>query len=126
MSNIHWRDRAACKGLGTELFFPKTDDPKQEAKIAKAKSICAQCLVSEECFYESCRLGCNRSGQGIWGGLTPNQRQKRRVREGYTDPPSVPSLDYFLFGVPYATRVSSPLPGEESPPHDQSEHEASA
>jgi WhiB family redox-sensing transcriptional regulator len=68
----HWRDRAVCRGLDTELFFPGQGEPVEEAK-----AICANCAVQAACANYAVS-----SGQrfGIWGGQTERDRRRLRAR----------------------------------------------
>jgi len=67
-----WRDEAACKGLDTDIFFPASD-----AEAGPAKLICAGCPVRAECL-EWALL--SRQEDGVWGGLTDNERRRLRRR----------------------------------------------
>ncbi|MGH2806655.1 MAG: WhiB family transcriptional regulator [Actinomycetota bacterium] len=75
-SNEEWQDRAACKRIQVELFFPPAE---QEADDAKA--ICATCEVRQPCLEFAIAAG---ERFGVWGGLTPQERRsliaKRRSR----------------------------------------------
>ncbi len=70
--HVHWRNRAACAGLDTQLFFPS-----QGESISEAKEICASCPVRVECADYALA-----SGQrfGIWGGTTERDRRRERGR----------------------------------------------
>ncbi len=66
-----WRDRAACTGAPTELFFPGRGE-----NATRAKAICSTCPVKVECLADAARdwddwghLG------GIRGGTTPKERR---------------------------------------------------
>lgn len=62
-------DRAACRGLDPELFYPH----RGENRIAvEAKAICAGCSVQDECLEWA--LG-NRETIGIWGGTSDLERR---------------------------------------------------
>ena len=75
-SNEEWQDRAACKRIQVELFFPPAE---QEADDAKA--VCATCEVRQPCLEFAIAAG---ERFGVWGGLTPQERRslvaKRRSR----------------------------------------------
>ena len=75
-SNEEWQDRAACRQVPVELFFPPAE---QEADDAKA--VCAMCEVRQPCLEFSITAG---ERFGVWGGLTPQERRslvaKRRSR----------------------------------------------
>lgn len=64
-----WRDRAACRGLDPEIFYPVSDEDADEAK-----SICAVCPVREACLEYALA---NRERDGVWGGAT--ERERRRL-----------------------------------------------
>ena len=67
-----WRDRAACRGLDPEIFYPVSDE---EADAAKA--ICAECPVREACLEYALT---NRERDGVWGGATERER-RRMIRQ---------------------------------------------
>ena len=67
-----WFDDAACRDVGTDVFFPTS-----EAQSDEAKSICAVCPVREECLEYALET---RPGDGVWGGLTATEL--RRVIRG--------------------------------------------
>jgi WhiB family redox-sensing transcriptional regulator len=72
--------QAACAKLGVdpELFFlTGREDTWPETQVAVAKAVCSRCPVAWECL-----LWANRTHQpsGIWGGMTPGERQMNRPR----------------------------------------------
>lgn len=67
--NLAWRQRAACRGVDPDIFYPASDE---EAEAAKA--ICAQCTVREACLEYALA---NRERDGVWGGAT--ERERRRL-----------------------------------------------
>lgn len=80
---LTWRESAACRGMDTNIFFPKINDTTAPQRIAKAayeaaRLVCEDCPVSEECYWESMTVGDRPSQQyGMWGGLSPGQRNRR-------------------------------------------------
>lgn len=79
MSGTGWRDRAACRGVDPETFFPTAHDgPVYTAQVAVAKSVCAGCPVRASCLDEALV----RIPFGIAGGLTPEERRGHRQRVG--------------------------------------------
>ena len=79
MSN--WRELAACRGMGTEIFFPERGEDTDAAK-----AICDVCPVTEECLEEQMRLRVSGADFGVWGGTSARQRkalsiQRRKERE---------------------------------------------
>jgi WhiB family redox-sensing transcriptional regulator len=67
--NLAWRQRAACRGVDPDIFYPASDE---EAEAAKA--ICAACPVREACLEYALA---NRERDGVWGGAT--ERERRRI-----------------------------------------------
>lgn len=67
--NLAWRQRAACRGVDPDIFYPVSDE---EAEAAKA--ICVQCTVREACLEFALA---NRERDGVWGGAT--ERERRRI-----------------------------------------------
>ena len=67
--NLAWRQRAACRGVDPDSFYPASDE---EAEAAKA--ICAVCPVREPCLEYALA---NRERDGVWGGAT--ERERRRI-----------------------------------------------
>jgi WhiB family redox-sensing transcriptional regulator len=67
-----FKDRAACKNADPNLFFPEKNATKS---FKEAAAICKTCPVSEDCL----RFAMNNQIQyGVWGGLSPKQRTRRR------------------------------------------------
>lgn len=70
-----WQLQAACRGAGTEVFFP----PEQERGRARqhrdeqAKALCATCPVQLECLQHALTVA---EPYGVWGGLTPEERHQ--------------------------------------------------
>ena len=64
---------------GAECFFPDEEEDTAEtyaAKVAQAKSLCAECPVSELCR----EWGLSQETFGIWGGLTEKERRSENRR----------------------------------------------
>ncbi len=68
VSNMGWRDRAACRGIEPATFFPIDDEG-----IARAKELCAACPVRTDCLEFALAA---REWEGIWGGLTEVERRR--------------------------------------------------
>lgn len=65
-----WMARAACRGLDTDMFFPRRGgDPEP------AKRVCATCPVAEDCLDWALETG---QRGGIFGGLS--ERARRQVK----------------------------------------------
>ena len=70
--SLTWRNRAACRGVDPDVFYPASDE---ETEVAKA--ICAQCPVREACLEYALA---NRERDGVWGGATERER-RRMIRQ---------------------------------------------
>lgn len=71
-----WTDRAACKGLGTSLFFPTRAEGGTSVarKVKMINRVCGSCPVQKECGeYGDYEL------HGFWGGKPPRERQRART-----------------------------------------------
>jgi WhiB family redox-sensing transcriptional regulator len=76
-----WHLKAACRGPESALFFPPSwaeRRDEREDREARAKAICRECGVREECLDFALRV---REPHGIWGGLTEAERRRILARE---------------------------------------------
>jgi WhiB family transcriptional regulator, redox-sensing transcriptional regulator len=71
----HWRTAAACQSADPDLFFPVSSTGPSLDQVAAAKAICGLCVVRSECLAFAQRT---ESSHGIWGGLTEQERARRR------------------------------------------------
>ena len=72
-SNAHWISDANCKNMDTDLFFVevnKSYDPF-------VKEVCSDCSVIEKCAWYANEMS---AIHGVFGGMTPNQREKWRKK----------------------------------------------
>jgi WhiB family redox-sensing transcriptional regulator len=67
--SLAWRQRAACRGVDPDIFYPVSDED-----AADAKAICAQCPVQGACLEWALT---RREHDGVWGGAT--ERERRRI-----------------------------------------------
>lgn len=65
-----WQDKAACKDMRTETFFPHREDNEKHAI-----KICQKCPVKCECLDYALK---HRIEHGIWGGM--GIRARNRIR----------------------------------------------
>ena len=75
LGDIGWRENAACLEYPALLFFGMDDSEspaERRAREDKAKSICATCLVRDECLEYALTI---KEPYGIWGGLTEIERK---------------------------------------------------
>jgi WhiB family redox-sensing transcriptional regulator len=71
-----WIEQGECRGLPTAWWYPPAPiTPEASSLMRKAKRICFTCKVRAECLDAG--MG---EDYGIWGGLSPKQRQ--RLRKG--------------------------------------------
>ena len=83
--DVDWMDRAACKGMDPELFYPERCNgagrpvlgSPANMHIAAARAVCTECPVRDECLEYAITTNEQR---GVWGGATV--RQRRRIKQG--------------------------------------------
>jgi WhiB family transcriptional regulator, redox-sensing transcriptional regulator len=72
-----WRMFAACLDEDPELFFPIGSTGRDyDAQVEEAKTVCRGCPVRTECLDWADHI----RAEGIWGGLTDNERAAVRRR----------------------------------------------
>lgn len=70
-----WQAKAACRGPQSGGFFPPAYPERKEERLARearAKSVCAGCIVRKDCLDYAIRI---REPHGIWGGLNEVERK---------------------------------------------------
>lgn len=73
-----WLDRAACRDVDPEIFFPTGAGELADRQLVRAKAICRRCPVRPECLRSA---QFHASGDGVWGGLDADERRElRRTR----------------------------------------------
>lgn len=72
-----WFERAACRGMDAELFFPARGEMPREAL-----AVCRRCDVANQCLDYCLSLPAVNElpPQGVWGGTTMNERKKLGMR----------------------------------------------
>jgi len=71
-----WLDRAACRDLDPERFFPESGEQR---KAAEAKAICAGCQVRDHCLQLAVKAaGGIDADHGVFGGTLPAERSPLR------------------------------------------------
>jgi WhiB family transcriptional regulator, redox-sensing transcriptional regulator len=78
----NWWREAACRNAEPELFFPVSATSASAPAIRRAKAICATCPVSTQCLTYALT---HRQEQGIWGGLTDEERRSVRAETAKLD-----------------------------------------
>ncbi len=70
-----WRDRASCRAVDPDLFFPVGTTGLALVQIEKAKAVCHGCDVQASCLEFA--LATNQES-GVWGGTSEEERRKLR------------------------------------------------
>jgi WhiB family redox-sensing transcriptional regulator len=78
-----WRERAACRGAATDMFFPAGAAGAAADETRRARQICARCPVRQQCLAYALASG---QQYGIWGGSDEQERRRRRLRESGKGP----------------------------------------
>lgn len=65
-----WQDRANCRGVDPDLFFPE-----RGASTREPKEVCRGCVVRLDCLEYALS---NNEKFGIWGGLSEQERRRLR------------------------------------------------
>lgn len=69
-----WMDRAACRSMSIDLFFPADADT---GGVTAAKRVCGTCIARTDCLdYAVDTL----QKDGVWGGTTLQERKNLRRR----------------------------------------------
>ena len=78
---MDWRRYAACLNVDPELFFPVGKAAPARQQIEEAKAVCHRCEVRESCLDWALTAG---QDQGVWGGLSEDERRRTRRRHHVT------------------------------------------
>jgi WhiB family transcriptional regulator, redox-sensing transcriptional regulator len=73
-----WWTLAACQSADPDLFFPISGSGPARVQVERAKAVCAGCPVRSDCLRYALAAG---PLQGVWGGLTEEERRLLRQRE---------------------------------------------
>lgn len=72
-----WFDRAACRGMGPDIFFPtRPERSSPSPSTVEAKKVCRGCETRMECYREWQQLPWELRRYGVWGGLASRDREK--------------------------------------------------
>jgi WhiB family redox-sensing transcriptional regulator len=66
-----WRDRAACRDVDPDLFFPVDAGESSLAQEARALAVCRTCPVTVDCLRFAMA---HAERDGVWGGTTEGER----------------------------------------------------
>lgn len=106
--SVDWFDRAACR-TGLIDMVPQTGEG-----VLLAKKMCARCPVTVKCLLAAERLATLKDGesaQGVWGGLTAQERGTMAVLGRLPEPCDTCGLDCVPINLK-ATQCSSCKPAE--------------
>lgn len=65
-----------CASIGTEIFFATDDQYNGFTDYRPAKRVCSSCHFLAECA----EYALHHVSDGVWGGMTPNERVHMRAR----------------------------------------------
>lgn len=76
-----WSDKARCRNFDPKLFDTSTKQGRTVVtkETERAQEICLGCPVMMDCLIHAAFYEINT---GIWGGLTPEERDAWAAREG--------------------------------------------
>jgi WhiB family redox-sensing transcriptional regulator len=97
-----WWSRAACATADPDLFFPISYSGPALRQVMRAKAICARCDIQRECLHYALGAG---SVQGVWGGMTEEERRRLLRRNRRARVPSSAAGAGVPAGVPAAARA---------------------
>ena len=73
-----WRDKASCRSVDPDLFFPVGTTGIALVQIEHAKAVCQTCQVKTQCLEFA--ISTNQES-GVWGGTSEEER--RALRKQY-------------------------------------------
>ena len=78
------RENETERSFIISLFYPEKNAFGNP--IAKAKALCVNCAVKEECLQYSIDNKILGEGSGVWGGMSENERKsyirnKKKIKE---------------------------------------------
>ena len=74
-----WRFAARCADQDPDLFFPVGSSGPALRQTLRAKAVCAQCPVRDECLDWALETA---QPHGVWGGLDEQERERLRLSGG--------------------------------------------
>jgi len=95
MKNPEWYERALCRDMDPEWWFP--NDRGATAVSRMAILICRQCDVAQQCLQTALD---HNEPFGIWGGLTAAERRALpRTKPAYCQRCGIPHTTACLRGT---------------------------
>jgi WhiB family redox-sensing transcriptional regulator len=80
-------DKANCKNENPDLFFPDDRGLYSTQQLKSAKNICASCEIKFQCLEFALK---DDITEGIWGGLTYNERKPKHTTKARRRIPMTP------------------------------------
>lgn len=89
--HLSWQDYALCREVGEDAFFTPG---LHHTDVRAAKAVCSRCPVQKLCLDYALTVPLihpfenNRTYgwvEGIWGGTSFNERERRRRERGIVD-----------------------------------------
>ena len=77
---LDWFNKARCRGMKTNVFFPETAVGVSTAGIYDdAIKVCSLCPVADKCLAYAMECETNDIRRyGVWGGKTHREREYRK------------------------------------------------
>jgi len=72
-----WRKNAICRDTDPDLFFPVGSTGYALVQIDRAKQVCGECPVQDDCLQYAIETN---QDSGIWGGTSEEERRQIRRR----------------------------------------------
>ncbi|MFM7686781.1 MAG: WhiB family transcriptional regulator [Actinomycetota bacterium] len=72
-----WKKDAICRDTDPDLFFPVGTTGFALVQIDRAKQVCGECPVNEDCLQYAIETN---QDSGIWGGTSEEERRQIRRR----------------------------------------------
>lgn len=72
---LDWVDRARCREIDPELFFPVGSTGPAADQAQEARTVCQMCTVRSECLEWALETG---QDSGVWGGIAEEERRSMR------------------------------------------------
>ena len=72
--------RGQCREIGSDFFYPDSENEGDTSMYSFGKKICAGCEVRQQCLDWAVR----HEGYGLWGGMTPRERMQIRRKLNIT------------------------------------------
>lgn len=77
-SDMAWWDAAPCKSMDNEIFFPEVKKGQSSKQVyEQALAVCEACMYRQKCLDFAIEAEMNDIRRyGVYGGLTPRQREE--------------------------------------------------